>query len=130
MIVYKYKADELFSIYVRLRDADEFGRCRCISCGKIGKWREFDCGHYIPRSNMATRYDERNCNAQCQFCNRSLHGNLDAYRAALVSKYGEGAVERLEWSRSQTVKLTDDDFKRLVLDLKIKIRNLKNEKGI
>lgn len=62
------KLDEVFSRYIRLRDADEHGYIRCISCGRIHHFNETDCGHFINRSHMATRFDEQNCNGQCRSC--------------------------------------------------------------
>jgi hypothetical protein len=44
--------DELLSKYIRLRDSDEYGMVRCISCGKRMHWKESDCGHYVSRSNI------------------------------------------------------------------------------
>ena len=81
----KRKLDDVFSIYIRLRDSDDKGFCRCISCGKIQHWEDVDCGHYVNRSHMGTRYSERNCNAQCRHCNRFMEGNIQNYRKGLIA---------------------------------------------
>lgn len=39
---YKDKLDRIFSEYIRLRDADNNGYIRCISCGKIVFWKDTD----------------------------------------------------------------------------------------
>ena len=55
----KAKLDRIFSEYIRLRDANPQGYTVCISCGKIVPWKESDCGHFINRSHMATRFKDR-----------------------------------------------------------------------
>lgn len=64
----KATLDRWFSLYIRLRDSDANGFGRCISCGKLVHYKEADCGHFINRQHMNTRYDERNCNLQCRSC--------------------------------------------------------------
>lgn len=60
--------DRAFSKFIRLRDSDDNGLCRCISCGKLHMWDDIDCGHFVNRRHMGTRFDEKNCNAQCRSC--------------------------------------------------------------
>lgn len=87
--------DRAFSKYIRLRDSDENGLCRCISCGKIHRWDDIDNGHFINRRHMGTRFDEKNCNAQCRHCNSFDEGNAAGYAAGLIAKYGNGIIEEL-----------------------------------
>lgn len=63
----KAKLDRVFSEYIRKRDSKD-GYFTCISCGRILPYEQADCGHYINRIHMATRYSEVNCNAQCRKC--------------------------------------------------------------
>ena len=74
----KDKLDRVFSMYIRLRDSKEFGfkYFRCISCGRVLPFEQADCGHYISRTNMALRFSEDNCSAQCRSCNRFKDGNI------------------------------------------------------
>ena len=101
------KADEAFSLYIRTRDAQSYdGRFfRCISCGRVLPIEKADCGHYINRQHMATRFSEDNCHAQCRSCNRFDEGNMQGYRASLVEK-----VELLEAMKHTTHKLTETDL--------------------
>lgn len=96
------KADKIFSLYVRQRDADENGIIRCISCGAFRQWRKADCGHFLKRQHMATRFDEVNCNCQCKPCNGFEQGNNVGYRIGLIKKYGLEAVEKLEGKQNNT----------------------------
>ncbi len=110
----KAKLDRIFSIYIRQRDADDNGYIRCISCGKVVYWKDADCGHYVNRANMATRYHEKNCNAQCRRCNRFEEGNMLGYTKGLIRKYGEGILDELDWLRHQTSKMTKFEYETLI----------------
>lgn len=88
----KNKLDTVFSRFIRLRDARKDGTFQCISCGRILPLDQADCGHYINRQHMSTRFSEKNCNAQCRSCNRFDEGNMQGYRRGLILKYGEPAV--------------------------------------
>lgn len=64
------KLDKVFSEYIRLRDSKpyNFRYFRCISCGQIKPYEQMDCGHFIGRTHMATRFDEENCHGECRMC--------------------------------------------------------------
>ena len=83
----KEKLDKVFSMFIRLRDTMPNGYFCCISCGQVKPFKQADCGHYINRQHMSTRFDEMNCNAQCRHCNRFMEGNIQSYRRRLVAKY-------------------------------------------
>lgn len=84
------RLDKVFSLYIRLRDSKAYGfkAFRCISCGRVKSFEYADCGHYYSRRNMATRFDEDNCHAECSYCNRFSADHLIAYRLNLVRKIG------------------------------------------
>ena len=69
------KLDTVFSEYIRLRDSNKEGICKCITCGEYKHWREMDAGHFISREHMATRWEEENAHAQCPSCNRFKSGS-------------------------------------------------------
>lgn len=89
-----------FSKFIRARDADYQGYCRCISCTTIKKWNEgIDAGHFIPvGSDLGLKYNEMNVNGQCRACNSFKSGNLIEYRQGMIQKYGEKRVKLLEQS--------------------------------
>jgi hypothetical protein len=97
------KLDKEFSLFIRHRDSQN-GLFQCISCGKIKPFEQADCGHYINRKHLSTRFSEINCNAQCRACNRFSEGNMSGYRQGLIKKYGEQKVLLLEMAKNQTVK--------------------------
>lgn len=130
-IDYKKKLDTVFSQYIRLRDM--IGKSctfQCISCGKIKPINQADCGHYINRQHMATRFNEMNCNAQCRSCNRFDEGNMQGYRRNLVFRHGEQKVQLLESMKYETRKYTEFEYKLLIDHYKKEIKRLLDEKGL
>lgn len=121
------KLDREFSVFIRGRDSKN-GYFKCISCGKIKPYDQADCGHYINRRHMSTRFDEMNCNAQCRHCNRFDEGNIQGYRKGLVAKYGEQAVNLLELKRHQSRSYSE--FEYLALIKHYKSKNKEHEKQL
>lgn len=116
------KLDKVFSLYIRQRDAQN-GYFKCISCGQFKPLEQADCGHYINRQHIATRFDEVNCNAQCRKCNRFEEGNMQGYRKGLIEKYGEKAVELLEIKKGNICKLSVPEIEILTKYYKDKLKN-------
>ncbi|WP_050196697.1 recombination protein NinG, partial [Salmonella enterica] len=68
----------------------------CISCGTKTAFA-WHAGHY--RTTAAAghlRFTRFNIHLQCDVCNVYKSGNIEAYRTALVERYGEAAVLALE----------------------------------
>lgn len=125
----KAKLDKEFSLYIRLRDSSG-GYFKCISCGQIKPFEQADCGHYINRQHMSTRFDEMNCNAQCRHCNRFMEGNMQGYRQGLVAKYGEQEVQLLEAKKYQSRKYSDFEYEQLIKYYKALNAKFRKEKGL
>ena len=98
----KFTLDPLFSKYIRLKAAKGCGYVRCVSCGAIRPWQETDCGHYVSREKMATRFDVRNVAPQCLSCNRFKEGNKAEFAVYLIAEYGKDILLTLvNLSRTQ-----------------------------
>jgi hypothetical protein len=104
------EAQQAFNAWIRARDAGK----GCISCGThTGK---ANAGHYLSvGARPELRFTETNAALQCERCNTYLHGNLIAYRIALIERIGLAEVERLEgphpsakWSVEQLRAIRDD----------------------
>jgi len=108
------KLDEAFSKYIRLRDANEDGYIRCISCGKVVHWKEADVGHYILRKHMSLRYNGTNCNAQCRECNRFDESNAAGYTLGLIERYGTGIIETLNAFKHQQNKISETEAQAML----------------
>ena len=127
---FKVKLDRVFSLYIRYRDCMPNGYFRCISCGQIKPFNQADCGHYINRQHMATRFSEMNCNAQCRKCNRFDEGNIQGYRKGLISKYGERNVDLLELKKNTTRRYSDFEYKELIKYYTVLANKIKKDKGL
>lgn len=89
--------DRIFSEYIRLLYADAEGNVQCVTCLVVRYWDDqMDAGHFIPRANMATRYDEGNVFVQCTDCNRFKGGNLEKFKQFLVKRFGENHLLHLQ----------------------------------
>ena len=87
--------DRWFSKFIRLRDSDSNGYCRCVTCPKILPWKEMDAGHFVSREKIVTRWDEFNVHAQCPQCNRFKAGNQYEHGKAIDRMHGNGAADIL-----------------------------------
>lgn len=124
------KLDKIFSLFIRYRDTMPNGYFQCISCGQIKPFEQADCGHYINRQHMNTRFDEMNCNAQCRHCNRFMEGNIQDYRRRLVSRYGERSVLLLEAKKNVFKQFTDFELEERITYYKKEAKKLKEEKRL
>lgn len=107
------KIDIEFSRYIRKIHANGSGIVGCYTCGARMLWKESECGHYVPRANMATRFNEMNCKPQCYRCNHELRGNLNVFRERLVDDYGEKAVSALEELGRSSLRMLPSDLKEI-----------------
>jgi 5-methylcytosine-specific restriction endonuclease McrA len=92
----KKELDRVFSIFIRERDSSEYGIGKCVTCGLTKHWREMDAGHYVPRQDLATRWDEKNVHIQCKKCNGFRGGEPEKMAAYIDAYYGSGESEELK----------------------------------
>ncbi len=123
------KLDRVFSEYIRLRDADENGMVKCISCGKVQHWKDVDCGHFVNRKHMSVRFSEVNTAAQCRACNRFDEGNIWNFAKGLEKRYGDGIIDRIMLYKNQTVKYGQFEINNMVLYYSDKVKYLKTKKS-
>lgn len=121
---WKAKADKWFSEFIRLRDSDEHGMVTCVTCSHRGHWRELQNGHWITRGHEATRFDEMNCNTQCRGCNYNGGQHLK-HEAAIVRKYGNGAVQKLTEKAKQPCKRTSSDYRFIAETYKSRVDHIR-----
>jgi hypothetical protein len=114
------EAQTAFNAWIRARDA---GR-GCISCGTHNG--KANAGHYLSTAaRPELRFHPLNVHLQCERCNTYLHGNLIAYRAALMERIGSAQLEMLEGPHP-TSKLTRDDLKAIRDYYRARLRVLQN----
>lgn len=104
------KLDEVFSQYIRLRNADAHGNTECFTCGKKDHWKKLQCGHFQSRKHYATRWDEVNCQVQCSACNVFRYGEQYIFGINLDKQYGKDTAIQLNQASRQIVKLSNQDL--------------------
>lgn len=103
------KLDTVFSIYIRRRYAVN-DIAECVTCGKKDHWSKLQCGHFMSRKHMATRWDENNCQVQCAGCNVFRYG--EQY---LFSQYlGDNLSQQLYIKSKEVCKFTDVELQDMI----------------
>ena len=110
----KREADRVFSLFIRQRDAAGSEMSSCVTCGTPKRWFDLDCGHFWKRTHLATRYDERNCNSQCTYCNHFRSGAEAEHAAYILKTYGREVFEELETLHRRVVKLSRQDYEYII----------------
>jgi hypothetical protein len=88
----KRKLDDIYSKFIRLKNADSDGIVRCYTCDARTHWTNITNGHFIKRQFTRLRFDDKNCHPQCVNCNKNLQGNDAEYERRLTAEYGENVV--------------------------------------
>ena len=115
--------DYVFSRIVRLRAADEYGNVQCYTCPTKKHWSLMQNGHYVPRGNMALRWEFKNCRPQCKNCNEVKSGNLSVFSERLDAEVA-GQSEMLLNEAKIVFKHSLDELKQLLIDFRGKLRLL------
>jgi 5-methylcytosine-specific restriction endonuclease McrA len=126
----KKKIDKKFNEYIRLRDTRDDDTFICISCGERKKKSQMDAGHYYSRRFMSTRWNEKNVNGQCKYCNNHLSGHGAGYAVGLIRKYGASVLEELEILHSHTSHLSQWEGEMILKEYTEKIKELKRQRKL
>lgn len=121
--------DKWFSYFIRLRDSDNEGFIICCTCGRRKWWKESDNGHYSKR-DKAHRFNEKNCNAQCTYCNDKMKGQADKHAIHIDSLYGAGTSDYLRATENKPKKLMRHDYLYLIDYYKGKAKSEAKKRGL
>ena len=122
--------DAIFSQYIRLKYANEYGEVECYTCGSKMNWKEAQNGHFYSRARYTTRWDEANCRVQDYRCNVALSGNYIVYTRNMLAEIGEEALDELE-NRSKSVEKMPTSLLLEKIDYyKTEVARIKSEKGL
>ena len=94
----KKDLDAIFSKYIRAKYLKE-----CFTCNKVDV--TLQCGHFISRQYLMTRWDENNCRPQCVGCNIFGNGKVLDFEERLKNELGEDFVETMKHSRHYSLKV-------------------------
>ena len=89
------KADNIFSKYIRLRDADKHWVVKCPLCWARMPRKQSQNMHFIKRACWLYRFDETNCHAGCYRCNVKLHWNYIEYTRYMIAEYWLDYVDKM-----------------------------------
>jgi hypothetical protein len=115
--------DLLFSQQIRLMYVDEYGNVQCFTCDAVKNWKHMQCGHYISRAEMPTRYSVKNCRPQCNTCNVDMRGNLIVFAERLEAEE-PGIVELLRELSREVQDYSREELKYMIGDTTRKVKNL------
>lgn len=116
--------DGVFSHFIKLRDTHN-GRIKCFICGASMTFAEAQCGHFIDRDQMPTRFDEHNCHAVCEGCNCFDANHKERYAAMILVKYGHDEIERLHHKSKGLQKYMRFEIDELIGHYKKRVSELK-----
>jgi len=126
----KKELDKWFSLYIRLRDADELGYVMCFTSGRYYHYKNIHAGHFMSRKCLSTRWCETNVQPQSAADNIFAQGRQYQFGKELDFKYGKGTAENLQIKSKQTMKFTRADYEDKISYYKSFVKKLKKEKGI
>ena len=113
--------DRVVSKYVRLAAMGKDRKCECYTCGSKRDWTKMQCGHFISRSHLATRWELANLRVQCPVCNVNDYGNLAQYEAYLEEEH-KGITEWLKEQSRIVYSPSRDELKQLLFDFQQRLK--------
>lgn len=117
-------ADAVFSQFIRLKYSDKGGKVKCFTCDLKKHWTFMQNGHYMKRSNLYLRWDERNCRPQCEYCNEHFYGNMIVYTTNL-EKECKGITDILRSEAVLVHKPTRDEIRQVIAEYSPLVTRLK-----
>lgn len=113
--------DDVFSKYVRLK-ASVNGYVTCVTSNQTYRWQDCDAGHFIPRGNFGTRWDERNVHPQSIQDNRYGNGEPEKYEAFMLATYGQEVIDDLEKNKQR--KWATYEIEEMLVEYKQRLKDL------
>ena len=123
----KKELDTWYSRFIRLRNADKNGSTQCVTCGKVDHWKNLQCGHFMSRRYLATRFHEVNCFPQCVGCNIFKSGEQWKFGQFIDKNLGDGTSEQLALIAHSTIKITRHEYLEKIVHYKNKVKILKQK---
>lgn len=120
----KRNLDAVFSRWLRSKDSDGRGVATCVTCGQKRSWQELQCGHYISRVHLSTRWLPENCAVQCSTCNVLRRGNFGEFTLYLIKTYGLDHIQKLVDLKRKSVKYSRGDLQAMIEEYQAKLEAL------
>ena len=126
---YIKQLDNVFSIFIRLRDCNAKWIVICPLCWAKIPRKKAQNMHFISRGVIKYRYDEKNCHAGCMRCNVFLNGNYIIYTRWMQKTYWITYVDRII-SDKQPYKIPTPMLMEMIKYYTQKANILANKKNI
>ena len=126
----KKELDKWFSLYIRLREANEYGMVQCFTSGRVYHYKKIHAGHFMSRRHLSTRWCETNVQPQSAADNLFGQGEQFKFGLNLDGKYGESTAEELQYKSRTTLKISRVEYEEKISYYKSLVDKLKKEKGI
>jgi hypothetical protein len=126
----KAKLDKVFSRFIRLRDCCGSDQGPCCTCGKIVIWKYGDAGHFQTRGRLNTRFDERNVNLQCKYCNGPMSGQQYLHGIFIDHRHGVGTADELLYLSRQSRKITRVEYVDLIEHYNARVKELSEQASL
>ena len=122
----KRKADEVFSKYIRLRDAHPDGTVECYTCGRRGYWQKdgIQCGHGISGRGNFVRYLAEICRPQCYSCNVGKMGFYEVFIPKLQKEITPELYDQFVIESRKALKRTRQDYEDIILYYDMRVKEL------
>lgn len=114
------RLDKLVSKIVCLRDS------ACVTCNST---ENPQCGHFVGRIFINTRWDLTNCHRQCSGCNFMHENDSMPYTLFIARKYGPDYPAELSVKAHKTKVLTRSERLELEILLKQELAKLEASHG-
>ena len=121
-----------FSIYIRLKYANFFGRVKCYTCDKVMWWKGngAQAGHFQGGRTNSVLLDERGVRVQCYACNCGRSGEQYIFGKNLEKEIGEEAVMELKKKKHETVKVSPKEWEQYASHYQAEAVKLAVKKGL
>lgn len=125
----KKKLDTVFSQFIRLRGCNDEGYGNCWTCDRLSHWTKVDCGHFITRGKLSTRWMETNCQFQCKQCNMN-GGQQYVFSKKLDEFHGAGTAEAILIISNRTRKFSVHELEEMYQYYKNRVDEIKESRGM
>ena len=112
------KADQIYSLYIRLRDKKKM-------CGICNIRPVQVAYHLIPRNHFIVRWDEENGIGACIGCNYGEKNNRLIYREKHIALFGD-RYNILEEKAKQPARFSRLDIIQIIANLEAKLSQCRN----
>jgi hypothetical protein len=126
----KKELDKWFSLYIRLKDCNEYGMVQCYTSGRVYHYKQIHAGHFISRRHLSTRWLEQNVKPQSAADNLFGQGEQYKFGLHLDSEYGLGTAEELQIISKQPFKMMPHEYKEKISYYKLIVEKLLKGKGL